>query len=611
MIQKSVFVVCSLLACCASIPDRAEAGIFDWFNTLTPKAQRAKDTLQDFDELVEKALKEYEVPGIAIGIVVDGQVILAKGYGFRDLEKKKAVTADTIFPIGSLTKAMTCFVAGTLVDEGAMKWDELVLDLLPDFRLYDTYAYQHMTMRDLLTHRSGMPRHDFMWYNSDLTRSELFRRLRYLEPASEFRERYHYNNLMYFTAGYAMEEITGKSWETLVSERIFKPLGMKNSYFTLADMQKSSDYSFPYLQKDDQLVRMGFRDFTLVGPAVSINSSVNDLNRWVEMLLNHGVYKETSLINGSTLQEMFSPQVVVSGTPEHKEAFLSTYGLGWGVLSYRGHYSVSHDGGPDGFTTVISLLPNEGIGVVVLGNKNLSTLPRFISLEAIDRILELAPLNWYAEGLDTYLKAKESLKALKSKEDLSRKKNTVPSHALEDYAGEYEHPGYGTIAIEFEDGQLKSTYNKIRSTLDHWHYDVFTVSKESEDLIFSRVGTKLTFRTNYNGDIDELIVPFEAGVDDIVFKKKASGQFAAASYLKKFAGLYEIYGITVEIALRDQGLIAIIPGQPIFELIPNVENEFNVKSKTGYTVRFVMSEGAVQEVLLVQPYGAFTAKPKR
>ena len=612
MFQRGFFCICVLFSCLFAIPPSIEAGIFDWFSSLTPRAQRAKDTLQGLDPLIEKSLREYAVPGLAIGIVVDGQVIYAKGYGYRDLEAKKPVTPDTLFAIGSCTKAFTSFLAGTFVDEGVLDWDSRILDLLPDFRLFDDYATQHMTLRDLLTHRSGMPRHDYMWYNSQISRSQLMQRLRYLEPASELRERFHYNNLMYLTAGYVMEEISGKSWETLVADRIFKPLNMKQSNFTIEAMQKASDYAFPYLEKDNDLVRMAFRDISIIGPAGSINSNITDMVNWVQMQLNQGVYKDVPLISTSTLQEMHSPQVVVSGTPEHKEAFLSTYGIGWGVLSYRGHYYVSHDGGTDGSTSVVGLLPNEGIGVIVLANKNLATLPRIISLEIIDRLLELSPIDWYKEGLDMYIKTKESQQELKLREDLNRKKNTQPSHLLDDYVGQFEHPGYGIVQIEKGTEGLNLTFNDITSGLNHWHYDVFVVSEESEDLLFSRVGTKLTFRTDFNGDIDELVIPFEPGSPDVIFKKKPNDTFGALSYLQKFAGLYEIYGITVEIAIRDQHLIAIIPGQPLFELIPNTENEFIVKSKTGYTVQFVLDpDGIVQEVLLVQPYGAFSAKPKR
>jgi len=249
MVIRRFFVVCSHIFMMSALPNLAHASMTNWFSSPTPKAQAAKNALEGLDALVENSLKEYEVPGLAIGIVVDGQVIYSKGFGYRDLEAKKPVTPDTLFSIGSCTKAFTSFLAGTLIDQGLLEWDTQVLDVLPTFRLYDEYATRHMTLRDLLTHQSGMPRHDYMWYNSKLNRSQLMERLRYLEPASQLRERFHYNNLMYLTAGYLMEELSGKSWETLVSERIFTPLGMKKSNFTIEDMQSSSNYACPYLQK--------------------------------------------------------------------------------------------------------------------------------------------------------------------------------------------------------------------------------------------------------------------------------------------------------------------------------------------------------------------------
>ncbi len=611
MVTRKVLSIFSHVLLYAALPTCLHAGFADWFSSFTPKAQEAKNRLEGIDSLIENALKEYEVPGLAVGVIVDGQLVYSKGFGYRDLEAKKSVSPDTLFGIGSCTKAFTSFLAGTLIDEGLLDWDTQVLDVLPSFRLYDEYATNHMTLRDLLTHQSGMPRHDYMWYNSKLTRTELMQRLRYLEPASQLRERYHYNNLMYMTAGYLMEGLTNKSWETLVSERIFTPLKMKKSNFTIEDMQASSDYAYPYLQKQDQLIRIAFRDISVIGPAGSINSNITDMARWVEMQLAQGVYNETPLINQATLQEMHSPQVVVSGTPEHKEAVLSTYGIGWGVLSYRGHYLVSHDGGAEGFTSVVSLLPNEGIGLIILTNKNLTTLPRFLSAEIIDRLLALSPINWYQEGLDYYLKTKASQHQLQQEEDLTRKKETFPSHDLKDYVGQFEHPGYGTVDVALKDEKLALTFNHITSSLNHWHYDMFVVSEESEDLLFSRIGTKITFRMNFHGEIEELVIPFEPGTADIVFKKKPSNEFESLSYLQKFVGLYQIYGITVEIAIKDQHLVALIPGQPVFELLPNAESTFTVKGKTGYTVRFVLENDIIQEVLLIQPYGAFSAKPKR
>ncbi|MDP1608658.1 MAG: serine hydrolase [Chlamydiales bacterium] len=612
MVFRKLATVLFPFVICVGSSTSAYASLSNWFSSFTAEASAARNRLEGFDILVENALKDYEVPGVAIGIVVDGQVIYSKGFGYRDLEAKKPITPDTLFAIGSCTKAFTSFLAGTLVDEGILDWDANVVDILPSFRLYDSYATQHMTIRDLLTHRSGMPRHDYMWYNSKLSRSELMQRLRYLEPASQLRERFHYNNLMYLAAGYLMEQLTQKSWETLVSERIFAPLEMTKSNFSVEEMQKSDDHASPYLQKNDQLIRMSLRDISVIGPAGSINSNVQEMTNWIKMQLDQGAYNKTPLINPATLQEMHSPQVVVSGTPEHKEAVLSTYGIGWGVLSYRGHYHVSHDGGDDGFVSVVTLLPNEKIGVVILSNKNLTTLPRFLCAEIIDRLLDLPPLNWYGEGLDSYLKTKTAQKQLQEQEYLSRKKNTTPSHPLQDYVGQFEHPGYGLVDITSVNGQLNLTFNHITSTLNHWHYDMFVVSEESEDLYFSRIGTKITFQMNDHGEIETIAIPFEPGTGDILFKKKPSNQFESTAYLQRFTGFYQFYDMTIQIAIKGHNLVAIIPGQPLFELLPHTENTFTVKSKTGYTVRFTLDENqAVQELLLIQPYGAFSAKPKK
>lgn len=612
MVTRKLFLVCSHIFLCAAAPNFLDASIASWFSSLTPEAASAKQRLEGLDTLVENALKDYEVPGIAIGVVVDGQLIYSKGFGYRDFENNKPVTPDTLFGIGSCTKAFTSFVAGTLIDEGLLEWDTLVVDVLPNFRLYDEYATYHMRLRDLLTHRSGMPRHDYMWYNSKLSRADLIQRLRYLEPASDFREHFRYNNLMYLTAGFLMEHLTKKSWETLVKERIFSPLNMEKSNFTIEEVQANSDYAYPYLQKNDQFVRMAFRDISAIGPAGSINSNITEMARWVEMQLNGGSYQQTSLINPSTFQEMHSPQVVVSGTPEHKEAVLSTYGIGWGVLSYRGHYYVSHDGGPDGFTSVVSLLPNEKMGLIILANKNRTTLPRYLSLEITDRLLNLSPKDWYQEGLDNYIKEKTAQKQLQQEEDLTRKKNTSPSHALEDYVGQFEHPGYGLVEISLKEGNLQLSFNHITSSLNHWHYDMFVISEESEDLLFSRIGTKINFRMNPQGEIEELAIPFQPETADVIFKKKISNVFESISYLQKFTGLYQMYGITGEITLKDDHLVALIPGQPVFELIPHAENTFLVKSKIGFSVRFTLDDAdSVQELLLIQPYGAFSAKPKK
>lgn len=394
----------------------------DSLYSLSDRAKRAQSVMEGFDATIEQALRDYHVPGLSVGIVVDGSLIYAKGFGFRDVEKKLPVTKDTLFAIGSCSKAFTSFVIGTLVDEGVLSWDQPIVNLCPDFRLFDPYATQHIAMRDILTHRSGLPRHDFMWYNSGRSRAEIFQKMRYLEPSCCFRERYQYNNLMYLVAGYVAEELTGKSWEELVRERILKPLEMHRTNFSVEDMQKENDFAVPYIEKNNRLEKMKFRNISLIGPAGAINSSTEELSHWMTMQLDGGVYKGMPRINVGALQEIHMPQMIIPGTPELKDCFFYSSALGWWVASYRGQYVLSHDGVSDGFTSTLGILPHQGVGIVVLANRNLTSLPRFLFLQILDRLLELPFCNWLQEGLETIQKNKQFSQENKAQEDLLRKR---------------------------------------------------------------------------------------------------------------------------------------------------------------------------------------------
>jgi CubicO group peptidase (beta-lactamase class C family) len=592
-----------------SLPLFLNAGFFDWFDQ-SSKATEARELLHDVDSLVEKALKDYQAPGLAIGVVVDGQVVYAKGFGFRDVEKQLPVSTETLFAIGSCTKAFTTFAMGTLVDEGVLEWDQPVIDILPQFRLWDQYATANLTMRDLLTHRSGLPRHELMWYNSKMSKLEMLKRIRYLQPSYDIRERYQYGNLTYFVAGLAIETASGTTWEDLVRERILDPLEMNHTNFSVEETQKGDDYASPYLEKGDLLTKIPFRNISLIGAAGALNSNIHDMMHWVQMQLAGGVYRNRSMIAASTLKEMHAPQVIVPGAIEAKEAHLLSYGIGWTVASYRGHHCVSHDGVSDGFTSVVSLLPNDGVGVVVLCNKNMTTLSRYLSFEVIDRILGVSDHNWLQDGIDSIRRNKEGLKERALREDQTRKKGTFPSHALEEYVGIYEHPGYGTMAVELRDNSLVAIYNDLEFVLGHWHYDIFSIVEEKQAMIVSLEGSKLSFINNADGNIYELNVPFEQAAGDIIFKKKADNRLSNSDYLRRFTGSYDAYGYTVDIVLRNHALVALIPGQPNYELVPSGENEFTVKGLMGTLVRFVRGETAVEEIVLVHPYGAFSAIPK-
>lgn len=589
-----------------------QASIFDWFHPLSDRAKKVQALLEKMDDSIEGALQDYRVPGLAIGVVVDGSLVYAKGFGFRDREKQLPVTKDTLFPIGSCSKAFTSFLVGTLVDEGVVSWDTPVSHFVPGFRLWDPYATAHITLRDMLAHRSGLPRHDWMWYNSSLSRADVMQRLRYLEPSCEFRERYQYNNLMYLAAGCAIEQLTGQKWEDLIRERILSPLEMPRTNFSIAEMQQFDDYASPYVEKDRRLQKMGFRDISLIGAAGAMNSNVTELSHWLMTHLNGGVYKGVSRIGLATLQETHTPQVIIPGAPEAKECSVASSGLGWWVVYYRGREIISHDGVSDGFTTTVGLAPQEGVGLVIMANRNLTSLPRFLFLHLIDQILGTPSVDWLSEGKKTLEVYDPAFHVQPPDSDAIRKKGSLPSHDLEDFIGEYEHPAYGTVIVDLEDGELKCSLNGISWSLQHWHYNVFSLQGESEATFLSREGTKVAFRSNIRGDVSELLMALEPAVSDVIFKKKEQGIHQQSSYLRRFTGLYEIYGYTIEISIRNHTLCALIPGQPIYELIPSSPNEFLVKAMPGNIVRFILAEdGRVEQIVLVRPYGSFTAHPKR
>ncbi|HSB36004.1 MAG TPA: serine hydrolase domain-containing protein, partial [Thermoanaerobaculia bacterium] len=253
-----------------------------------PAAAAPADPLAGWDALVGKALADWKTPGVSMVIVRGNDVLLLKGYGLRDVEKNLPVTPKTLFAIGSATKAFTTFVMGTLADEGKLDWNAPVSSYIPGFKLKDPVASERLTPTDLVTHRSGLPRHDALWYNATLSRKEMVERLRYLEPSKDFRTDFQYNNAMFLTAGYLVEQVTGTTWEEAVRARVFVPLGMTGANFSVLDSQKAPDFALPYEERDDKVQRMEFRNITNIGPAGSINASVSDLAPWLKVHVNGG-----------------------------------------------------------------------------------------------------------------------------------------------------------------------------------------------------------------------------------------------------------------------------------------------------------------------------------
>src|SRR5579859_2064747 len=576
-----------------------------------PAENATSDPLAGFDEFVAQVMKDWKVPGVAVAIVKDGRVILAKGYGERDTQKHLPVTPQTLFAIGSITKSFTVSAMGMLVDEGKLDWDQPVREYLPEFKIYDPVASEHMTPRDLVTHRSGLPRHDMLWYSSDFSRADLVRRLRYLEPSKDFRSTYQYNNLMVMTAGYLVGRVAGTTWEDFVRQHILVPLGMHSTDYSVTDSQKSADFAMPYQNAAGVVKDMPFHNVDRLGPAGSINSNVEDLAQYLLFHLSKGMHGQARLLSEDSENQMQSPQMVETSSERWREIGLLTYGMALNVSAYRGHKFVSHGGAIDGFTAQLSFMPQDNIGVIVLANldSNKNPVPIIVTYDAYDRLLGLDQTPWNRRFMDDELKSKQSEEEAKKQGFTERKPNTHPSHDLKDYLGEYENPGYGIVKIEPDGEGFKFSLNLLSSPLRHFHYDVFEVPPNPLDQMEK---TKVMFFSDWNGDISSLSIPLEPHVKDIVFKRVPDMSMSTKSFLQPLAGQYLLGSITEKVSLEgDKTLFLIAPGQPRYELVPRRGLTFDVKGLSGFSVEFKKDEsGAVTEAVFYQPDGTFVAKRK-
>jgi CubicO group peptidase (beta-lactamase class C family) len=572
-------------------------------------AQAANGSLDGLDAFVATAMKDWEVPGTAIAVVQDGKIIFAKGYGFRDVKKELPVTPHTLFAIGSASKSFTVTDVAMLVDQGKLDWDKPVRDYLPGFRLYDQFASERMTPRDLVTHRSGLPRHDAVWYNSTASRRELVDRLRYLEPSKDFRTTFQYQNLMFMTAGYLAGTVADRPWEDLTRERIFVPLGMNRSNFSVADSQKADDFALPYRKEKEKLKEIPFRNIDQIGPAGSINSNVEDMSHYLLMHMNKGKYDGKQILSENNAAEMQTPQMVIPGVLRWKELGHQSYGMGLFITSYRGHKLVHHGGNIDGFSALVTFMPQDNLGMVILTNLNATVFPGLLSYNVYDRLLGLDSVDWTTRFKDDEKKQKEAADLAKKQGFTNKKPNTHPSHELMDYAGDYENPGYGVAKVGVDGGRLRITFNGLSAPLDHFHYDTFEVP-EDDALDFPR--TKISFQTNLQGDIASLSTPLESSVKEIVFSRATDLSVMNRATLEPLAAQYQLGPAAVTVALEGENALTLtVPGQPTYTLVPTGALKFNVKGLTGFSIEFKKNEaGTVDQLVFYQPNGTFVAKRK-
>lgn len=476
---------------------------------------QSQPDLSSLGPYIQASMKDWKVPGVGVTIVENQAPVYAKGFGVRNLQTGAPVDADTLFDIGSCTKAFTAASIAMLVDEGKMRWDGNVRDYIPFFRLYDPLADEEVTIRDLLTHRTGEESPDFL-FGSPFTREQMIRHLAFVKPNAGFRTLFQYNNMMYVTAGYAVGQVSGGTWGQFVRQRIFEPLGMTDSMTSVAQAEKAPDSATPYVEKDGKVVPIPWVNIDVVGPAGSISSSPRDMAKWIAFQLNDGVYDGKRLISHESMEEMHTPQIVVP-PGEIKSVFfpdapILTYGMGWFIEDYRGHELILHPGDIDGFSALVVLIPELHAGYSVLINLGPTgiTYRQVLGYHIADVLLGLPPEDWSSR----FMKLSEKFTAAEKQQtqawQAKRNPNTHPSHDLSAYVGDYQDPVYGKSSISLEDGKLVFHLYSHASPLQHFQYDTFVLSLEGEQ-------QRLTFAADADGNI----VSFTAF--GITFRRVAGG----------------------------------------------------------------------------------------
>ncbi len=466
------------------------------------------------DELVERTREFWHVPGVAVGIVRDGEVIYRKGHGVRSITDDAMVTPDTLFPIASCTKSFTTTAMALLVDEGKTSWDDPPRKYVPYFHLSDPLVDREVTLRDLVTHRTGLRGHDMLWYRSPWTQEDIIRRVGRLPLDRPFRTTFQYQSTMFTVAGFAVARASGMSWEDFVQKRLLDKLGMDATRFTTTATAKVADRASPHrLNKRGEPESTELYPMEVPEPAGSIQSNVRDLSKWLRFHLGDGTVDGTAkgerLVSARSLEVTHTPQIMFDMDPLDRGMFPDTnqmsYGMGWVIQDHCGYRLLQHAGAIDGFRCHFTLVPKTRLGIVLLCNLHQTRMNIALSNGLLELLLGLPHRDWNA------VVAKAERTNLAEIEDKEREKlahrhlNTHPSRELAGYTGEYEHPAYGTVRITLENERLTWNWNRFRAPLTHYQYDTFSLPIEimgEPHVVFTLDGRGAVARMKVLGNMD-------------------------------------------------------------------------------------------------------------
>ncbi|MCX2454219.1 serine hydrolase [Pedobacter sp. PLR] len=584
------------------------------FLSLAQETNKPTDArLAGIDTLLNKILKDQNVAGFSVAVIDGDQVIYSKGFGYRDVKNKKPVTANTLFAIGSSTKAFTAALLGTLQKEGKLSLDGNAVSYLPQLRFINDQMNNQITVRDLMTHRTGLSRYDMSWYIFNTSnRDSMINRVRYMEPNAGLREKWQYNNFMYLAQGMIAEKLTGKTWEQNIKERFFLPLEMKRSTTSLAEFKNDTDASLPYRKDGKGIKEMDYYNIDGMGPAGSINSSANDMANWLKLWISGGSYNDKDILSPEYIVDASSSQMVMnSGLPDtEKDIHTNNYGLGWMISSYRGHYKVQHGGNIDGFSASVSFYPTDGLGVVILTNQNSSQVPKIVQNSIADRLFQLKTIDWNDKALKATEKEAQTEEMVKKQANLKHVANTKPSHPLKDYALAFTNPGYGLIDISLKNDSLFAKMGNYNIWLKHYHYDVFDVQDVNKDgkPDTSASSLKVNFSTGIDGKIASLSGTFEPGMKSTVFTVSPKLVNLDLKTLDQYVGAYMMGKAKAKVSVRENILYVYVPEQPEYETVAMGDHTFKIKALDGYSLKFdIKGNKKAESLLFIQPNGSFKA----
>ena len=486
------------------------------------------DIPNDLDAFAERVLEAFDVPGMAVAVVKDGEVVVAKGYGVRTLGQPEPVDENTIFAIASNTKAFTAAAMAMLVDEGKLDWDDPVIDHLPWFQMYDPYVTREITIRDLLTHRAGLGlgAGDLLfWPSTTYTTGEIIRRIRHIRPATSFRSSYAYDNILYNVAGEVIREVTGTPWDETIRSRIFAPLGMTRSSTSTTSFLPGDNVATPHARAEGKLIPTDYMVIDNNAPAGAINSCVSEMASWMivqlaEGRIDAGSEGETRIFSEEQSRKMWSGQTIRPVNPDPPpslkaiQSHFNLYGLGWGLSEYRGRKTVSHTGGLMGMLSRVILVPELDLGVVVLTNQEAGGAFMATSTYILDGYLGAPPTDWIAAFLEADALRKAKAEKVVAETGSSRNADSRPSLDLAAYAGTYRDAWYGDVVLTLEGNGLVVTFTHtplLVGDLEHWQYDSFLVRWRKRDL---NADAYVSFALRPDGSIDNMkIVPASPLVD--------------------------------------------------------------------------------------------------